>query len=213
MTISISSSPSSGFITYSMLKSLVGETVAMKEALESSIQVMQAAAPRNRNGTGGSSIAQGTHYSQPAPVDPFSYDAAGSVQSGFTGGPVDSSSYYGGQGQANVAAPDQGAYYPQQSVATAVPVYGQQQQQFQEYQSGPSDDELQMLQVLKSEADVASRNAASADDQARAVAMKFEDAKVEVQRAQMEVSQKQSAKSKKKGLLGGGKKKKAAVSP
>ena len=112
-----------------------------------------------------------------------------------------------------MAAPDQGAYYPQQSVATAVPVYGQQQQQFQEYQSGPSDDELQMLQVLKSEADVASRNAASADDQARAVAMKFEDAKVEVQRAQMEVSQKQSAKSKKKGLLGGGKKKKAAVSP
>jgi len=198
-----------------MLKSLVGETVAMKEALESSIQVMQSAAPRNRNGTGGSSIAQGTHYSQPAPVDPFSYDATGSVQSGFTGGPVDSSSYYGGQGQANVA-PDQGAYYPQQPVATAVPVYGQQQQQHQQqfqeqqYQSGPSEDELQMLQVLKSEAEVASRNAASADDQARAVAMKFEDAKVEAQRAQMEVSRKQSAKPKKKGLLGGGKKKKAA---
>lgn len=194
-----------------MLRNLVGETITMRDTIQLGVDAIQGAEASVREAKSRmGSVAPPTSQQQPSVTNPFAYDGQQSVNSGFG---ADASSYYGGVGGGAAShAPEPAAAQPyyQPPVVPGVPapstndaMYTQPEQQ---EPSGPSDEALRNLENMKAEAESARREAMSADDHVKALAIQFEDVRADARQAELAASEKQNAKSKKKGLLGGGKK-------
>ncbi len=182
----------------SLLKTLVSETSAMKEAFQTGLQTIHDAEEIAKAKRGASPHVDSSTAAIQS-VNPFG--DAGSV---LTDTFADASSFQHSVShvQREQLPPQQMApvnYYEQQVHQAPVPPQ----------KSGPSEESLRRLEELKIAAQKAEEDATSADDHAKALALQFEDIRAEAERANAIANDKQNAKpKKKKGLRRGGKDKK-----